>query len=58
MEEQKKKIVAKDSMDTDEIQRTMVVKELPMEPVRKIEENGITYNLITVEEYLTELANK
>ncbi len=55
MEEKNKKIIPKEK---DEIQRTMVVKELPTQTVREIQENGITYNLITVEEFLTDLANK
>lgn len=55
MEEKSKKIVPKEK---DDSHRIMVVDKLPTQTVREIEENGITYNLITVEEYLTELANK
>lgn len=36
----------------------MVVKELPTQVVREIEEDGEIYQLITVEEYLTGLANR
>lgn len=38
--------------------KTVVVKELPMEPVREYTENGIKYKLVTTEEFLTELANQ
>ncbi len=55
MEVKSKKIVAKEKNDKE---RIMVVDKLPTQTVREVQENGITYNLITVEEYLTELANK
>ncbi len=56
MEEKSKKIVSKNKNVVET--KTLVVDKLPTQPVREIQENGITYNLITVEEFLTELANK
>lgn len=53
-----KKIIAKKDDENEVTEKTLVVKELPMEPVRQVEENGIKYNLVTVEEFLTELANR
>lgn len=58
MDEGKRKIVAKKKNEEDLPQRTLVVKELPMEPVRQITENGVVYNLVTVEEMLTDIANQ
>ena len=58
MEEKSKKIVSKDEDNNDIVENTLVVKELPMEPVRQIEEGGVVYNLITIEEALTELLKK
>ncbi len=55
MEDEKKRIIPKEKENNE---RIMVVDKLPTQQVRKIEENGITYNLITVTEYLTDLANK
>jgi len=58
MEGKNKSIVSKESQDEAKIvEKTMVVKELPMEPVRSFEENGVKYNLITVEEALTRFVN-
>ncbi len=56
MEEQMKKIVSQNKNVVKE--QTLVVDKLPTREVRTVEENGITYNLVTVEEFLTQLANK
>ena len=52
MEEQNKKIVSK-----KEKPRILVVKELPMEPVRHFTKDGIEYDVMTVEEALEDLLN-
>ncbi len=56
MEEKNKRIVSQNKNVVEE--KTLVVDKLPTQTVRQIQENGITYNLITIEECLTELVNK
>lgn len=53
--EEKKRIVPKEKEIVEQI---LVVTKLPTQEVRHFEENGIRYNLITIEEYLTQQANK
>lgn len=48
-----KRIIADESKE-----KILVVKELPTQVVREYEENGIKYKLVTVEEFLTDLANQ
>ncbi len=39
-------------------ERILIVKELPMQPIRSyVDDDGVTINMMTREEYLTELAN-
>ena len=52
-EEPEKEIVA------EEKRKTIIVKELPVQPLREIKlEDGTMADLFTIEEYLTKLANE
>lgn len=47
----------KSSEETPKPRKILVVDELPTQVVRVIERDGVLYDLVTVAEYLTSIAN-
>lgn len=55
MDQTDKKIVNKEEVKAKK--RIMVVKEIPTQQVRSFVEDGVEYEVITIEEALTQLLN-